>query len=452
MSMAPFVSIVGARHALEADAVEPRYLDDETGGDAGRPIGLVKPGTVSEVSAVLACCNEQGQAVVVQGGRTGMTRGGLPQAGELILSLERLSAIEEIDTLAGTMTVGAGCVLEVAQQAALDAGWRLAVDIGARGSCTIGGMIATNAGGHQVLRHGMMRDQVLGLEVVLADGTVLSAMNQMLKNNTGYDLKQMFIGSEGTLGVVTRAVLRLRPPAIGRETALCALASYDDALRLLATLERRMPGQVAAFELMWRDFLDAACDRLGEGMPFDTGAPPLAVLVEAESVREGGLAEALEACFEDGLLRDAILAQSERDHHRLWSFRDAVGELVSAMAIVEPFDVSAPIQAIGALVETVRADLCAHLPGSRSLFFGHIADGNLHLVLELASEAQRGEAEAIVYDAIRDAHGSVSAEHGIGMLKRHWLAHSRSADEIALMRRIRATFDPKAILNPNRIF
>jgi FAD/FMN-containing dehydrogenase len=451
MTIEALAAIVGTDHVFGSDAVEPRYLDDETGGEAGHPIGMVRPGDTRQVSAVLARCHAIGQPVVVQGGRTGMARGGVPRTGELILSLERMASIEAIDGDAGLMTVGAGCVLEAAQSAAAEAGWRLAVDIGARGSCTIGGMIATNAGGNQVLRYGMMRDQVLGLEAVLADGTIISSLGGMLKNNTGYDLKQFFIGSEGTLGIVTRAVLRLRPPAIGRQTTICAVADYPAAVRLLARLERAMPGQLSAFELMWSDFFQAACACIGQPDPFaETHA--LIVLAETESADADALTAALEESFGDGTVRDALIAQSDRDHQRFWRFRDAIGELVGAMAVVEPFDVSAPIGAIGGLVTDLRERLRVELPGSRPICFGHIADSNLHLALELASEAQRPVAEAIVYDAVRAVGGSVSAEHGIGMLKRAWLGHSRSAEEIAMMRTIRAALDPKGILNPDRIF
>lgn len=442
---------IGARHVVGPADVEPRYLDDETGGVAGKPAGLVRPGNTEDVSAALALCHAAGQPIVVQGGRTGMTRAALPRDGELILSLERMNGVEAIDRVAGTMIVGAGCVLAVAQDAAADAGWRLAVDIGARGSCTIGGMIATNAGGHQVLRFGMMREQMLGIEAVIADGTIISAMNGLIKNNTGYDLKQLFAGSEGTLGVVTRAVLRLRPQPICRETALCAFENYEKVATTLARLEHLLPAQLTAFELMWGGFLDAACALPGNAYPFEQ-RQSFAVLIETEGVAIGALAGALERCFEEELVTDAVLAQSERDHHRLWALRDAIGPLVEHMKIVEPFDVSAPLHAIGDVADRVGRRLADQLPGARPLFFGHVADGNLHLALELASEAQRHPAEAIVYDAIRDAGGSVSAEHGIGMLKREWLAHSRSEVELAMMRSIRVALDPKQILNPNRIF
>lgn len=451
MTLDALAAIVGADHLFGPGAVEPRYLDDETGGEVGVPAGLVRPGTTAELSAVLAHCHAAGQPIVVQGGRTGMARGGVPRTGELILSLERMASIEAIDADAGVMTVGAGCVLEVAQNAAADAGWRLAVDIGARGSCTIGGMIATNAGGSQVLRYGMMREQVLGLEAVMADGAIISSMGSMLKNNTGYDLKQLFIGSEGTLGIVTRAVLRLRPPAIGRQTALCGLPDYAAAVRLLARLERAMPGQLSAYELMWDDFFEASCEITGQGYPFGDRYA-LVVLLDTESGDADALTAALAESFDDGTVRDALVAQSDRDRQRFWRFRDAVGELVGAMAVVEPFDVSAPIGAIGDLVDALRARLAREVPGSRPICFGHIADSNLHLALELASEEQRPVAEAIVYDAVRAAGGSVSAEHGIGMLKRDWLGHSRSPQEIALMRTMRDALDPKRILNPGRIF
>ncbi len=449
--LADLAARLGERYVAGPADVEPRYLDDETGGEGGTPAGLVRPGSTDEVSAVLRLCHAAGQPVVVQGGRTGMTRAGLPRDGELILSLERMNAIEAIDRVAGTMIVGAGCVLAVAQDAAAEAGWRLAVDIGARGSCTIGGMIATNAGGHQVLRFGMMRDQMLGIEAVLADGSVISAMNGLIKNNTGYDLKQLIAGSEGTLAVVTRAVLRLRPPPLDRETALCAFDSYEKVAAVLGRLEQLMPGQLTAFELMWAGFLDAACALPGNAYPF-AARHDYAVLLETESMGAGALAAALERCFEEELVADAVLAQSERDQHRLWALRDAIGPLVEHMALVEPFDVSAPLHAIGGVADRVGRRLAAELPGTRPLFFGHVADGNLHLALELANEAQRHPAEAIVYDAIRDAGGSISAEHGIGMLKREWLPYSRSEAELAVMRAIRAALDPRGILNPGRIF
>lgn len=449
--LAQIAAQVGEKNLFAADAVEPRYLEEETRGQAGRPAGLVCPKSTADVAAVLSLCHAAGQPVVVQGGRTGMTRATLPRDGELILSLERMNGVESIDPIAGTMVVGAGCVLQVAQEAAEAAGWRLAVDIGARGSCTIGGMIATNAGGHQVLRFGMMREQVLGLEAVLADGTILSAMKGLIKNNTGYDLKHLIVGSEGTIAIITRAVLRLRAQPTKRETALCGFSTYDNVAQTLGRLEALLPGQVTAFELMWSGFLDAACDLLGHAYPFEQHQA-FAVLIETEGSGTGAWEAALATCLEEGLMDDAVLAQSERDHQRLWSLREAIGPLVERMTLVEPFDVSAPLPLIGDVADRVGQRLIAQIPGARPLFFGHIADGNLHLALEISAEDQRQTVEAIVYDAIRDVDGSISAEHGIGMLKRKWLSHSRSPEEIATMRLIRTALDPKQILNPERIF
>jgi FAD/FMN-containing dehydrogenase/3-hydroxyacyl-CoA dehydrogenase len=443
-------AIVGTAQVFEAEQIEPRYLLDDTGGPRSRPLGVVRPADTAQVAAILALCNRARQPIVLQGGRTGMTRGGLPCDGELVVSLERLRAIEEIDVEAGTMTVQAGVVLETAQLAAGAAGWQLAVDIGARGSCTIGGMIATNAGGHQVMRYGMMREQVLGLETVLADGTVVSSMNKMLKNNAGYDLKQLFIGSEGTLGVVTRAVLRLRPAITGRHTVLCALNDYTAAVGLLNRLERALPRRLLAFELMWREFYDAACLSIGRTSPWNTPYP-LYVLAEADGAQDGGFSAVLADALEDGAIAEVVLAESERDRQRLWSFREAVGAMVAAMPIAEPFDVSIPLSRIGTVVDELRSRLSSAIPGCQPLFFGHIADGNLHLALGLPVESTRATAEAIVYGIIRDAEGSVSAEHGIGTLKREWLSHSRNPDELALMRRLRGTLDPVGILNPGRV-
>ena len=442
---------LGSCRVVDGHLVEPRYLRDEGGGVSGQPLGLVRPKSTEEVSRVLSLCHQFGQPVVIQGGRTGMTHAALPCDGELIISLERMNVIETVDKRAGTMTLGAGCILETAQIAASEAGWKLALDIGSRGSCTIGGLIATNAGGHQVMRHGMMRDQLLGLEAVLPDGDVVSSMRGLLKDNTGYDLSQLIAGSEGTLAVITRAVLRLRPPPLHVETALCALSSYDDVTAALASMHARLPGQLSAFEAMWRGYVAAAADLPGHKAPF-ADDHPIVVLVETESGIAGALQAALEAVLVDGLVVDALIAQSERDRQSFWKLRDAIGPLVERMTCVEPFDVSAPQQRIGQLVEELETAISRHLPQSHCLFFGHIGDGNLHLALALQTPDQREVAEGIVYNAVADCGGSVSAEHGIGMLKKAWLGHSRSLAEIATMRTIRGAIDPKQILNRGRIF
>lgn len=442
--------IVGHRQLAVGDAVEPGYLDDLTHGPVTAPLGVIRPADTSEVSAILAACGRAGQAVVTQGGRTGLTRGGVAQPGELILSLERMNRIEHLDPAAGTMLVEAGAALAAAQDAADAADLFFPIDIGARGSCTIGGIVATNAGGNQVLRYGMTRDAVLGLEVVLADGTILPSLNTMIKNNAGFDLKQLFIGSEGTLGVVTRAVFRLRPKPAGSAVALCALSADAAMIPLLEHMSRGLGERLQAFEAMWADFFDSATAATGGPAPF-AAAYPAYVLIEAAGAPTDALAALLSDAQDAGLIADAVLALSVREAARLWAIRDASGLVGSQMLPVEPFDISVPIGRIVAFVAEARRVLAAGLPGARALFFGHIADSNLHVIVGLPDEGCRAEAERLIYDLVRAVGGSVSAEHGIGMLKRDYLAHSRSESEIALMRRLRAMLDPTAILNPGRV-
>lgn len=442
-------AIVGDAHVLRPED-EPRYLEDETGAAAGVPLAIVRPADTGEVAAVVRLCAERGWALVAQGGRTGLVRGATAQDGEIILSTERLRAIGSADAEGMTLAVGGGAVLAAVQEAARAAGLRFGVDIGARGSCTVGGMIATNAGGHQVLRFGMMRDNVLGLEAVLADGTVLTAMQPMLKNNAGFDLKHLLIGTEGTLGIVTRALLRLRPaPAVPATVAMVAATSYPAAIRLFRTLDAAIPGRILAFEAMWPRFYAAAAAARPGAAPF-AAVPPLAVLIEVEDDRDAVLAHLGEA-LEAGLLADAAVAGSHAQAEALWAIRDAIGELMPAMAVAEPFDVSMAIERIGPVAAAVEAELLARWPACRPLFFGHVADGNLHLALGLEDARHRADAQAIVYDLVREAEGSVSAEHGIGMAKRAWLRHSRSEAEIATMRRLKRALDPGDILARGRV-
>ena len=443
--------VVGPGHVFSKEEIEPRYKSDETHGASAEPAFLVRPASTEQVSAVLGVCNRFRQAVVPQGGRTGMARAALPQEGELILSLERMRAVEEIDQEAFTMTVRAGAPLAVVQEAAAKAGLFFPVDIGARGSCTIGGMIATNAGGNQVLRYGMMRDNVLGVEVVLADGTVLPMLNKMLKNNAGFDLKQLFIGSEGTLGVITRAVLRLRPEVPRRAGALCALESYESVVALLRRIERLLPARLSAYEVMWQGYYRAACRTIGAAPPCSDGHPLFVLLEVGGTDAQDSIAEILGAAIEEGIISDGVATQSDADLGKLWQIRDAIGRLVAGMKLVEPFDVSIPIGNIGKFVECLSAGLTADIPGCQAFFFGHIADSNLHLALELPVESARQLAEECVYSVVREFSGSISAEHGIGLLKRSYLRFTRSAPEIALMRRLRGVLDPNGILSPGRV-
>jgi FAD/FMN-containing dehydrogenase len=352
--------------------------------------------------------------------------------------------------------VRAGTTLQAAQEAAHEAGFELALDLGARGSCQIGGTLATNAGGNRVIQSGTAREQVLGLEVVLANGAVLSSLNKMVKNNTGYDLKQLFVGSEGTLGVITRAVLRLQPQRAVRHTALVALDDYDAAVKLLRTLIARFGNDIGAFEIMWQDFFDFGLSLYAERRSPFAQAHPLYVLVEHAGLDAGDggerFASVLGDALEAGALRDAIVAQTVADARALWAIREATAEFPSRMDPIN-FDVSVPIGDIGRFVNACRAALDARWPGNRSYYFGHVGDSNLHVTVDGHSVpgVPHRDVYAFVYEMLAPYRGSISAEHGIGLLKREFMWISRSPEELAAMAAIKRTFDPNGILNPGKV-
>jgi len=425
-------------------------------GRLGRPLAVVRPGSTQEVAAVLRLCHDAAQPIVPWGGLTGLVEGARAD-GVVALSLQRMNRIEDIDAAGATMTVEAGCILQSVCEAADDKGLFFPLDLGARGSATIGGNISTNAGGNRVLRYGMMRDLVLGLEVVLADGTVLSSLNHLIKNNAGYDLKQVFIGAEGTLGVVTRAVLRLRPKPASQNMALLAVDTYAHLPRILRNLERGFGGTLSAFEVMWEDFYKLVT------MPPAAGRPPVPhghayyVLIEALGGDEAEDAARFERVLADelekGEIADAAVAKSKAECARLWGLRDDVLQ-VGQNAPVFTFDVSLGIVEMESYVADVRAALLKRWPAMTLMVFGHLGDGNLHLIPGVGdgSSQARHAVEEIVYDALRQRGGSVSAEHGIGLEKRAYLSYSRSAEEVALMHRLKKAFDPGNILNPGKIF
>ena len=441
------------------DAIETRFRKDWYAPLGEPPLAVVRPRSTEEVSAVLALCHRHGQPVVPQGGLTGLAAAATPGAGELVLSLERLRGVEEIDEQAGTMTVWAGTTLQAAQEAAREAGWLLAVDLGARGSCQIGGNIATNAGGNRVIRYGMMRDQVLGLEVVLADGTVLTSLNKMLKNNAGYDLRQVFIGSEGTLGVITRAVLRLAPLPASTQTALCALDSFEDVVRLLRHAQRALSGRVSAFEVMWADYYELVTTRIpGVRAPLPAGQP-FYVLVDLQGHDVDADAAAfermLESAMENGWVTDAAVAASGKEAESFWKLRDAVAEFPQLWAPNAAFDVSLPIGTIGTFAAALRQAVLGVWPAAEIVNFGHVGDSNLHFCVHLPgvgpADFPEAEIDAVAYEVVRQFRGSVSAEHGIGVHKKPFLGNSRTPAELALMRTIKRALDPRGILSPGRV-
>lgn len=418
------------------------------------PRMIVFPRTPEEVGVALKLLGDFSQKVVIQGGLTGLAGGGTPRQDEVAISLAKLKTIEAFDDIGGTVIVQAGVTLEELQTYVEAQGWMFPLDLGARGSCQIGGNSATNAGGNRVVRYGTMRDRVLGLEVALPDGRMLAMMNEVTKNTTGIDLKQLFIGSEGTLGVITRLVLKLEPKPTSACTALCALRTFGDAARLLKVLRAHLPS-LSSFELMWDNFMASACEVAALKPPF-SDSWPLYVIVEtlgaSEEEQQASLQRALEAALESGMVQDVIVAQSLEQTRQVWAYREAIGELLSRMKPHAAFDIGIPMHRMEAFVGGVRQALAESFPQQNHLFFGHLGDGNLHI---LSGPFDDGEAlhrvEKLVYERVAEAGGCISAEHGIGVVKKPYLHLSRSGIELEMMRALKATFDPRGILNEGRV-
>jgi FAD/FMN-containing dehydrogenase len=452
---------LGDKCVRTGDDIPEANWTDWSGHTPARPLALLTPASTEQVSHALRICFAHRVPVVPQGGLTGMAGGAIPLPGGVALSLARMNTIESIDAAAATLQAQAGVTLQAVQEAAANVGMQFGVDLGARGSCQIGGNISTNAGGMEVLQYGMMREQVLGLEVVLADGTVLSMLRPMIKNNTGYDLKQWFIGAEGTLGIVTRALLRLRPAPKARATALLGLPDYEAALAVLGRLQRRFPGSLTSYELMWDDFYETslqwmqARSALAEKHPFYA---LIAVVGNDAAALADELQETLTDAMDVGDVSDAVVAQSEAQAAALWRVREAPAEFPTRMAPIN-FDISLPLPAIGKVAQACIDTLHQHWPAVRTprLRFGHIGDGNLHLTVDARDipAASREEAthlvEEVIYALVAKAGGSISAEHGIGTIKKPFLPASRTEAELAAMRAIKHALDPLNLLNPGKI-
>ncbi len=449
--------IVGSAGVLLGEDVTSRSDSwPPTGGCQAKAI--IRPASTREVSEVLKLCHTAGQSVVTHGGLTGLVGGARAAEDDIVLSLERMHGMEPVDVINRTVTVEAGVPLQRVHEAAEDVDLLFPLDLGARGSCTIGGNIATNAGGNSVIRYGMIREQVLGVEAVLADGTIISSLNGVIKNNTGYDLKQLFIGSEGTLGIVTRAVLRLRPLPRSCNTALVAIEEFEQVASFLRDMDSALGGTLSAFEVMWNDFYKTI---VGDGSKHGTPLSPdqtFYVLVESTGGHEDSdkalFESALEEAFETGLIVDAVIAQSKQQREDLWAIRDDIEGLTKTLFPAIVFDISLGIPQMDGYVNEVRAQMTERWPDSRMVTFGHLGDGNIHLVVTVGSydPSEVQGVEAIVYEALGQRQGVISAEHGIGLDKRAYLKHSRSEDEIALMKTLKQVLDPKNILNPGKIF
>ena len=412
---------------------------------------LLLPQSTGQLANVMRICHEHGQSVVMQGGLTGIVEGALSTANDIIISLERMNKIESVDVLDGVAVIQAGAVLQTVQEQLAEQGFLFPLDFGARGSATIGGATATNAGGLNVLRYGMMRNLVLGLEAVLADGTVMSSMNTMLKNNTGYDLKQLFIGSEGTLGVVTRVVVKLSPLTSSRQTAMLAMNSFDAVVRVLQTMRTDLAGTLSAYEVMWNNYFTAVTGEGGHVAPLARDYP-FYVLAEAEGsdpeADDQRFQRLLERAHESGDIIDAVVPKSESERDVLWAIREQFESAQPAYL----YDVSMPMKAMSSYVDKLEVGLNAWRADAECNVFGHIADGNLHIFVKPFDDGTHHEdSDEIVYGCLEGLGGSISAEHGIGIEKKQWLGESRSSAEIQMMRSLKNLLDPKNILNPGKV-
>jgi FAD/FMN-containing dehydrogenase len=457
-----FAAIVGEKYAITDPVAQAPHLVEMRDLYHGSTPMVLRPGTVTEVSDILRLAHESATAIVPQGGNTGLVGGQVPFNGEIVLSLNRLDRIREVDPVSNTMTCEAGVTLLRAREAAAAADRLYPQLLPSEGTCTIGGNLSTNAGGTAALSYGLARSHALGLEVVLADGRVLKDLNKLKKDNTGYDLKNLFIGAEGTLGIITAAVLRLIPRPRSVETAYAGVASPEAALDLLGLASERTAGAVTSFELMARAGIDIVL-RHGAGM-----RDPLPekhawyVLIELSSQSLSGLRDVLEEILgtglERGLIADATIADNLEQAKMFWRMREMFGEAQRHEGGSIKHDISVPVAAVPAFIREADAAVTNLIPGARPLPFGHLGDGNIHYNITQPPNADKAEFLArwhevneLVFAIVRKHGGSISAEHGIGVLKREFLPQVKDPVALDLMRTLKRTLDPKNILNPGKV-
>ena len=461
--------IVGDGQVLTAAADMAPYLTDWRGRYTGSALCVVRPGSTEEVAEVVARCAEAGVAIVPQGGNTGLVGGATPlpsgseERGQVLMSLGRLNRIRAVDLDNNTITVEAGCILQQVQRAAFDAGRLFPLSLAAEGSATIGGNLSTNAGGVQVLRYGNMRELTLGLEVVLADGRVWNGLRGLRKDNTGYDLKHLFIGAEGTLGLITAAVLKLFPSPRATAVAWVALADPAAAVALLRRLREQCGERVSAFEIVGRPALELVLEHIPDAR--DPLPEPHAwqVLVELSDALAGfdldaALESVLDAEIEAGRVQDVVMAKSGTQAAALWRLRENISEAQKIEGISIKHDIAVPVSAIAEFIKRADDALTSRFPGVRIVCFGHIGDGNLHYnqskPAALANAdfiEQSGAVNRIVHDLVHELSGSISAEHGLGQLKRLEIRRYKSEVELDLMRRVKRALDPSDLLNPGKL-
>jgi len=445
----------------DKQAQEP-YLVEMRDLYHGHTPAVLRPGSAEEVAAILKLANETRTAVVPQGGNTGLVGGQIPLNGEVLLSLMRLDKIREVDPVSNTMTAEAGVTLQRAREAAAEADRLYPQLLPSEGSCTIGGNLATNAGGTTALAHGIARSHALGLEVVLADGRVLHDLNKLKKDNTGYDLRDLFIGSEGTLGVITAATLRLVPRPRSVETAFVGVPSPQASLDLLGLAEERTAGGVTSFELMARSGVDAVVKHDASSRDPLASPYPWYVLIELSSQARTGLRAVLEEILsqghEKGLVLDATIADSLEQAKSFWRIREMFGEVQRHIGASIKHDVSVPVAAVPVFIAEANAAVSKLIPGCRPLPFGHVGDGNIHYNVTQPEGADKekflarwDEVNAVVFAVVRKLGGSISAEHGVGVMKRDILPAYKDPVALDLMRSLKRTLDPNGILNPGKV-
>jgi FAD/FMN-containing dehydrogenase len=460
--LARFAAIVGEKYAITDPALQEQYLREMRDLYHGHTPMVLRPGSVAEVAAILKLANETKTPVVPQGGNTGLVGGQVPHHGEIVLSLNRMEKIREVDATSNTITAEAGVSLGRVREAAANVDRLYPLLLPSEGTCTVGGNLSTNAGGTTAVSWGVARAQALGLEVVLADGRVLNNLNKLKKDNTGYDLKNLFIGAEGTLGIITAATLRLIPRPRSVETAFTGVASPEAALELLGIASEQSGGNITSFELMFRMGIDAV-------LKYDSGSrDPLNdkhewyVLIELSSQQRTGLRDTMEDILsegvEKGLVADAAIAESLDQAKAFWRIREMFGEVQRQVGGSIKHDVSVPVAHVPAFIREANEAVAKLIPGARPLPFGHLGDGNIHYNIAQPVEADKAaflerwhDVNMVVFDVVLKYGGSISAEHGIGIMKRDLLPTIKDPVAMELMRAIKRTLDPNGILNPGKV-
>ncbi|HAX22090.1 MAG TPA: hydroxyacid dehydrogenase [Hydrogenophaga sp.] len=465
----PLRAIVGATHVLTHDdpTTDLRAWENDWRQRArGHALAVVRPGTTAEVAAVVKACAAAGASIVPQGGNTGLVVGSVPDDSgtQVVLSLTRMNRVRAIDGANLTMTVDAGCVLQALQEAAEQAGFLFPLSLAAEGSCTIGGNLATNAGGTQVVRYGNARDLCLGLEVVTAQGAVWHGLTGLRKDNTGYDLRDLFVGSEGTLGVITAATMKLYPLPAAQLTAWAAVPSLESAVALLGLAHQHLGAGLTGFEVMGQFALSLVAKHFPQQrVPLWEDTPYCVLLENSDSESEeharAQFERLLETAFENGVVSDAVVAESLQQAHALWHIRESIPLAQAEEGLNIKHDISIPVSSIPAFCAETDALLAREIPGVRLVNFGHLGDGNLHYNVQAPADGdpkaflhdQEAHVNTLVFDAVARFDGSISAEHGVGSLKADKLPHYKDPVALALMRSIKQALDPQNLLNPGRV-